>query len=94
MVRNQNHSPPGVCSQIPGKQKDITMETCSLCQEQAKKTHRGKPHHALIKVSEARIFTGTKPRGYEEQDYKCLDCESKFTQSTGKNDLAWTLWQG
>lgn len=69
------------------------METCSLCQEQAKKTRRGKPHQALIKVDEARIFTGTSPRGYEEQDYKCLDCNSKFTQSSGKNDLAWTLWQ-
>jgi hypothetical protein len=70
------------------------METCSLCQEQAKKTHRGKPHHGLIKVNEARIFTGASPRGYEEQDYNCLDCDAKFTQSTGKNDLAWTLWQG
>ena len=94
MAINQHHSPPDVYSHTPRKPKELTMETCSLCQEQAKKTHRGKPHHALIKVSETRIFTGAKPRGYEEQDYKCLDCESKFTQSTGKNDLAWTLWQG
>jgi hypothetical protein len=70
------------------------METCSLCQEQAKKTHRGKPHDNLIKVDESRIFTGNRSQGYEEQDYKCLGCNSKFTQSSGKNDLAWTLWQG
>ena len=70
------------------------METCSLCQEQTKKTHRGKPHQALITVDDPRVFTGASPRGYEEQDYKCLDCDSKFTQSTGKIALAWTLWQG
>jgi len=70
------------------------METCSLCQNQAKKTHRGKPHQNLIKVDELRIFTGVGPRGYEEQDYRCLGCDAKFTKSTGKNDLAWTLWQG
>jgi len=69
------------------------MDTCSLCQEQTKKTHRGKPHHVLIKIDEPRTFSGTSPRGYEEQDYKCLSCGSKFTQSTSKNDLAWTLWQ-
>jgi hypothetical protein len=70
------------------------METCSLCQEQAKKTHRGKPHDDLIKVDESRVFKGAGPQGYEEQDFKCLGCNSKFTHSTGKNDLAWTLWQG
>ncbi len=70
------------------------METCSLCQDQTKKTHRGKAHHVLLKIDEPRVFTGASPRGYEEQDYKCLDCDSKFTQSTSKNDLAWTLWQG
>jgi hypothetical protein len=70
------------------------METSSLCQEQAKKTPRGKPHDDRIKVVESRIFTGNRPQGYEEQDYKCLGCNSKFTHSTGKNDLAWTLWQG
>jgi hypothetical protein len=70
------------------------MEVCSLCQEQTKKTYRGKPHQGLIKVDAARIFSGASPRGHEEQDYKCMDCESRFTQSSGKNDLAWTLWQG
>ena len=69
------------------------MEICNLCQEQPKKTRRGKPHHGLVKVDEARIFPGAGPRGYEEQDYKCLSCGSKFTQSSSKNDLAWTLWQ-
>jgi hypothetical protein len=70
------------------------METCSLCQEQAKKSHRAKPHDDLIKVDESRIFTGNRSQGHEEQDFKCLGCKSKFTHSTGKNDLAWTLWQG
>ncbi|PLX78775.1 MAG: hypothetical protein C0616_13375 [Desulfuromonas sp.] len=70
------------------------MGICSHCQEQVKKTHRGKPHQDLIKVDEPRIFTGAPPRGYEEQDFKCLICEAKFTQSSSKNDLAWTLWQG
>lgn len=70
------------------------MQTCSLCQEQAKKTHRGNPHQELVKVDDVRIFTGASPRGYKEQDYQCLACSSKFTHSTGKNDLAWTLWQG
>lgn len=70
------------------------MKTCSLCQDQVKKNLRRKPHHCLIKVDEPRVFPGANPRGYEEQDYKCLDCDSKFTQSSNKNDLAWTLWQG
>lgn len=70
------------------------METCSLCQDQTKRTYRGKPHQDLIKVDEPRLFRGVIPRGYEEQDYKCQGCDSKFTQSTDKNDQAWTLWQG
>ena len=70
------------------------MVTCSLCQDQTKRTYRGKPHQDLIKVDEPRIFRGVIPRGYEEQDYKCLGCDSKFTWSTDKNDQAWTLWQG
>jgi len=70
------------------------MEICSLCQQQAKKTLRGKPHYWLIKIDDPRTFSGASHRGYEEQDYKCLSCGSKFTQSSSKNDLAWTLWQG
>ena len=70
------------------------MGICEQCEEQAKKTRNGKPHECLTKIDEPRIFTGKKPRGFEEQDYQCLNCDSKFTQSTDKNDLAWTLWQG
>jgi hypothetical protein len=70
------------------------MKICDLCEEQSKKTRNGKPHDHLTKVDEIRIFKGKKPRGFEEQDYRCGVCESKFTQSTDKNDLAWTLWQG
>lgn len=72
------------------------METkiCDQCAEQAKKSRNGKPHEYLVKVDECRIFKGIKPRGFEQQDYQCLSCRSKFTQSTDKNDLAWTLWQG
>lgn len=71
----------------------MTMALCTLCEEQTKKTRNGKPHDDLIKVDEKRIFQGLKPRGFEEQDYQCLACKSKFTQSTDRNDLAWTLWQ-
>lgn len=70
------------------------MKICVRCEEQAKKSPNGKPHEHLIKVDMARIFEGKKPRGFEEQDYQCLVCKAKFTQSTNKNDLAWTLWRG
>jgi len=70
------------------------MDICERCEEQSKKTRNGKPHEQLVKVDEVRIFTGLKPRSFEEQDYQCTTCQSKFTQSTDKNDLAWTLWQG
>jgi len=70
------------------------MNICSLCQDQTKRTYRGKPHQNLVKIDEPRFFTGGVSRGHEEQDYQCLSCNSKFTQSTDKNDLAWTLWQG
>ncbi len=70
------------------------MAICDLCEEQAKKSSSGKPHAHLMKVDEVRIFPGKKPRGFEEQDFQCQTCQSKFTQSTNKNDLAWTLWRG
>lgn len=69
------------------------MDVCSLCEEQSKKSRGGRPHEHLIKVDEHRVFTGKHPRGYEEQDFLCLRCKAKFTQSTNKNDLAWTLWR-
>lgn len=69
------------------------MSTCTLCEEQAKKSRNGKPHEYLVKVDEPRIFEGKKPRGFEEQDYQCQTCNSKFTRSTAKNDLPWTLWR-
>jgi len=69
------------------------MKICELCEAQAKKSRNGKPHELLAKLGEARIFQGKKPRGFEQQDYECLSCKAKFTQSTDKNDLAWTLWQ-
>ncbi len=70
------------------------MNPCKLCEEQAKKTSSGKPHDLLTKVDEVRLFKGIGARSYEEQDYQCLTCRAKFTRSTDKNDLAWTLWQG
>ncbi len=72
----------------------MNMEICTLCEEQVKKTRNGKPHEYLMKVDEVRIFPGKKPRGFEEQDYQCIKCNAKFTCSTDKNDLAWTLWRG
>jgi hypothetical protein len=74
--------------------RDMKIEICSLCEEQSKKTRNGKPHEYLIKVGEPRTFLGKPPRGFEEQDYQCLKCKSKFTWSTSKTDLAWTLWRG
>lgn len=70
------------------------MDICAPCKEQSKKSRNGKPHDTLIKVDETRIFKGTAPRGYEEQDYQCQICKAKFTHTTDKNDLAWTLWRG
>ncbi len=70
------------------------MKVCDLCEGQSTKSRNSKPHENLIKVDEARIFKGKNPRGFEEQDYLCMECESKFTQSTDKNDLPWTLWRG
>ena len=70
------------------------MEVCVLCEDQSKKTRNGKPHESLVAVGACRIFHGTNPRGFEEQDYQCQACKSKFTRSTGRNALAWTLWQG
>jgi hypothetical protein len=70
------------------------MKICKLCEEQVEKSRNGKPHESLIKVDGLRIFQGHNKRGYEEQDYQCLICEAKFTQSTNKNDLTWTLWRG
>jgi hypothetical protein len=69
------------------------MKICERCEEQSKKSRNGTPHEYLIKVDECRIFKGKKPRGFEEQDYQCLTCKAKFTQSTDKNNLAWTLWR-
>jgi hypothetical protein len=70
------------------------MDPCGMCKEQAKKTRQGDAHQYLIKIDETRIFRGAKPRGYQEQDYQCQICNAKFTQSTNRNDLAWTIWQG
>jgi hypothetical protein len=70
------------------------MEICSQCQKQSKKYRGGRPHEDLTKIDEPRIFIGNNLRGFKEQDYQCLECKSKFTWSTNKNDLTWTLWQG
>lgn len=72
----------------------MKMKICDQCEEQSKKSRRGKPHENLEKVDELRFFTGNKHRGFQEQDYQCLTCKAKFTQSTNENDQAWTLWQG
>lgn len=70
------------------------MKNCDLCADQAKMSQNGKPHQFLDKADAVRVFKGAKPRGFEEQDYRCQICNAKFTFSTNKNDLAWTLWQG
>ena len=70
------------------------MKICERCEDQEKKSRNSKPHEYLTEMGDCRIFIGKKPRGFEEQDYQCLTCQAKFTQSTDKNDLAWTLWRG
>lgn len=70
------------------------MANCSMCEDQAKMFRNGKPHQFLNKIDTPRIFNGAKPRGFKEQDYQCQVCHAKFTFSTNKNDLTWTLWQG
>ena len=70
------------------------MEICRLYEKQSKKYRSGKPHGHLIKADELRNFKGNNHRGFEEQDYQCLTCKSKFTHSTNKNDLTWTQWMG
>lgn len=70
------------------------MDICGMCQEQAKKSRRGDPHKYLALIEEPRIFKSLHSKGYEEQDYQCQVCQSKFTRSTNRNDLVWTLWQG
>jgi hypothetical protein len=74
--------------------KEMKMKTCDRCEEQSRKSRNAKPHEFLTTINERRIFKGKAPRGFEEQDYQCLTCKSRFTQSTDKNDLAWTLWRG
>ncbi len=70
------------------------MYNCSLCKEQIRKNRRDTPHAHLIEVDERRLFRGAEARRYEEQDYRCLLCSTKFTWSSNKNDLAWTVWRG
>jgi hypothetical protein len=70
------------------------MGLCALCEEQSKKVHTGKPHENLIEVDDPRIYKGVTPGGFKEQDYLCLTCKSKFSHSTNKNDVRWTLWRG
>jgi len=70
------------------------MNICEQCEGQAKKSRGGKPHEYLEKIDEPRIFKGKNPGGYVEQDYQCRSCKAKFTQSSDKNDIPWTLWQG
>jgi hypothetical protein len=70
------------------------MAHCAMCEEQAKKSWHGKPHQYLDKTDSSRVFKGAQSRRFEEQDYRCRVCQARFTHSTNRNDLAWTLWQG
>lgn len=65
------------------------MEICDLCIKQSNKSSSGRPHENLFKVDKVRNYNG-----FKEQDYLCQSCKSKFTHSTNKNDLTWTLWMG
>ena len=46
------------------------MELCPLCEDQSKKSRNGKPHEHLLEVEEPRLFKGSYPKGFEEQDYQ------------------------
>ena len=70
------------------------MDLCGMCEAQVKKSQKGDPHQFLAKIDEQRIFKSVCSKGYAEQDYQCQVCSAKFTKSTNRNDLAWTLWRG
>ncbi len=70
------------------------MDICGMCRKQAKNTRRNAPHQYLVQIEESRFFHGSNARSYEEKDYQCQLCMAKFTWSTNRNDLAWTLWMG
>jgi len=72
----------------------MKIKICGHCEQQSKKHRNGTPHEHLLKFDEPRVFIGNGPKGYTEQDYQCLTCTSKFTHSTNKRDLTWTLWRG
>ncbi len=75
---------------FPGNEMEgFMIEICDSCMKQSKKISSGRPHENLIKVDERREFNG-----FKEQDYLCLACKSKFTHSTNRSDLTWTLWRG
>lgn len=70
------------------------METCTLCAALAKKSPATKPHEFLVGIAEKRVFRGSQPAGFAEQDYQCQRCHTTLTHSTNKNDFGWTLWRG
>ena len=67
---------------------------CGMCKDQTSKTSRGNAHEYLTEVDEPRIFQGPRGPGYREQDYRCEVCRAKFTWSSNRHDLGWTLWEG
>lgn len=74
-----------------GFQEEWSMEPCDLCKEQAKKQRNTEPHKFLKKVGEERAIRGVPTGGYEEQDYVCTVCGSKFTYSSDRYDYGWIL---
>jgi len=73
--------------------KATRMPCCYLCDKQLAKSKYGGPHEYMNQLGELRVFVSRHRLGYEEQDYQCLTCQARFTHSTNKNDLPWTLWQ-
>ena len=72
------------------------MKRCELCKEQAGKGRRDGPHERLLRDGSERSYPGGFAAGryidaFEERDYVCEDCETKFMFSNDKNDFGWIV---
>lgn len=67
------------------------MEICEQCNAQSAKARYSDPHENLQEFGKPRIFRGLPTGGFEEQDYICKTCGTKFTYSNDKDDVGWRI---
>ena len=70
------------------------MNICKYCQEQKAKRRHDSAHQFLKQRGEQRTYRGGMFGGYEEQDYVCSKCDSRFIHSSDKNDCGWIFCSG